>query len=32
MRQHWHSARFRSPVESLIADDGGRPLYAGKKA
>ena len=32
MRRHWHSARFRSLVESLIASDGGQPLYERKKA
>ncbi len=30
MRRHWHSARFRSLVESIIASDGGQPLYERK--
>ncbi len=31
MRRHWHSVRFSSLVESLIASDGGKPLYERKK-
>ncbi len=32
VRRHWHSARFSSLVESLIAADGGQPLYERKQA
>ena len=32
LRGHWYSVRFSSLVESLIASDGGQPLYERKKA
>ena len=32
LRRHWYSVRFSSLVESLIASDGGQPLYEPKKA
>ncbi len=32
LRRHWHSARFRSLVDSLIASDGGQLLYERKKS
>ena len=31
LRRHWHSARFGSLVDSLIASDGGQPMYERKK-
>ena len=27
IRRHWHSADFTSLIDSLIASDGGQPLY-----